>query len=88
MGLRCTRIRNAAIVEPRAALNRLLLQRAVDRGEISPDCDIDTLAVLMPAMAAFRILVQRKPMDREFLMSLIDGVIVPAAGLGPGRSAQ
>ena len=79
---------NAAIVEPRAALNRLLLQRAVDRGEISPDCDIDTLAVLMPAMAAFRILVQRKPMDREFLMSLIDGIIVPAAGLGHGRSAQ
>ena len=81
---------NAAIVEPRAALNRLLLQRARDRGEISPECDIDTLAIIGPAMAAFRTLVQRKPIDREFLVSIIDGVVLPAAGLGHrhGRSAQ
>jgi AcrR family transcriptional regulator len=79
---------NAAIVEPRAALNRLLLQRAVDRGEISPDCDIDTLAILMPAMASFRTIVQRKPMDREFLVSLIDGVILPAAGIGPAHASH
>jgi AcrR family transcriptional regulator len=74
---------NAAIVEPRVALNRLLLLRAVDRGEISPDCDIDAIAMLMPAIAAFRTLVQRKPMDREFLISLIDGVVLPAAGIRP-----
>jgi AcrR family transcriptional regulator len=81
---------NAAIVEPRAALNRLLLQRAIDRGEISPECDVDTLASIGPAMAAFRTLVQRKPIDREFLVSLIDGVVLPAAGIGHGhgRSAQ
>ena len=79
---------NAAIVEPRVALNRLLLQRAIDRGEISPDCDVDAIAMLMPAIAAFRTVVQRKPMDREFLVSLIDGVVLPAAGIGPRRSAQ
>src|SRR5215218_6021313 len=39
---------NAAIVEPRAALNRLLLHRAIDRGEISPECDVDTLASIGP----------------------------------------
>jgi len=79
---------NAAIVEPRVALNRLLLQRAIDRGEISPDCDVDAIAMLMPAIAAFRTVVQRKPMDREFLVSLIDGVVLPAAGIRPRRSAQ
>jgi AcrR family transcriptional regulator len=77
---------NAAIVEPRATLNRMLLERAIARGEVSPDCDVDTLAVLMPAMAAFRTLVQRKPVDREFLLSIIDGVLLPAAGVGPGRN--
>jgi len=73
---------NAAIVEPRAALNRVLLQRAIDRGEISPDCDVETLAILMPAMAAFHTLVQRRPVDREFFVSLIDGVLLPAARMG------
>jgi AcrR family transcriptional regulator len=73
---------NAAIVEPRAALNRILMRRAVDRGEISPDCDIETLALIAPSMAAYRVLVLKKPVDRAFLISLIDGVLLPAVGLG------
>jgi AcrR family transcriptional regulator len=72
---------NAAIVEPRAAVNRLLMGRAVDRGEISADCDIDTLSLVTPSMAAYRVLILRKPVDREFLVSLIDGVLMPAVGL-------
>ena len=33
-------------------------------------------------MAAYRVLILRKPVDREFLVSLIDGVVLPAVGLG------
>src|ERR1700753_1554799 len=44
---------NSVIVEPRAAINRVLMRRAVDRGEISPDCDIDTLSLVTPSMAAY-----------------------------------
>jgi AcrR family transcriptional regulator len=73
---------NAAIVEPRAAVNRIFMQRAIDRGEIPPDCDIDTLSLISPSMAAYRVLILRKPVDREFLVSLIDGVLMPAVGLG------
>ncbi|MGO4692601.1 TetR/AcrR family transcriptional regulator [Glaciibacter sp. 2TAF33] len=73
---------NAAIVEPRVAVNRILMQRAVDRGEISADCDIGTLSLISPSMAAYRVLILRKPVDREFLVSLIDGVLMPAVGLG------
>lgn len=73
---------NAAIVEPRAAVNRVLMHRAVERGEISADCDIDTLSLISPSMAAYRVLILRKPVDRAFLISLIDGVIMPAVGLG------
>jgi AcrR family transcriptional regulator len=73
---------NAAIVEPRAAANRILMRRAVDRGEISADCDIDVLSLVTPSMAAYRVLILRKPVDREFLVSLIDGVLLPAVGLG------
>jgi AcrR family transcriptional regulator len=72
---------NAAIVEPRAAVNRLFMQRAIDRGEIPADCDVDALALISPSMAAYRVLILRKPVDRAFLVSLIDGVLMPAVGL-------
>ncbi|MFC5788444.1 TetR/AcrR family transcriptional regulator [Agromyces tardus] len=75
---------HAALIEPRAAVNRLFLQRAIDRGEVSPDCDVETIAKLTPAMAAFRLLIEKRPVDAEFLLSLIDGVILPAAGIGHG----
>jgi AcrR family transcriptional regulator len=74
---------NAAIVEPRAAANRTLMRRAVERGEISADCDIETLSLVSPSMAAYRVLIQQLPVDRSFLISLIDGVILPAVGLTP-----
>lgn len=72
---------NAAIVEPRAEANRILMRRAVDRGEISADCDIETLSLISPSMAAYRVLILRQPVDRDFLVSLIDGVLLPAVGL-------
>lgn len=68
-----------AIVEPRAAANRVLFRRAVDRGEISSDVDIEALCLIGPAMAAYRALMQRKPVDRDFMITVIDRVILPAA---------
>ena len=76
----------AAIVEPRASANRFFIRRAMERGEISTDCDVETLALITPSMAAYRSLILRKPVDRDFLISLIDGVLLPAMGLGPARS--
>jgi len=73
----------AAIVEPRASANRFIMRRAQERGEVSPGADIDTIAMVSPSMAAYRVLILRKPVDREFLVSLIDGVILPALGVKP-----
>jgi AcrR family transcriptional regulator len=75
---------NDALIKPRAAANRFLIQRAIDRGEVTPGCDIDTLCLVTPAMATYRTLIERRPVDREFLISLIDGVLLPALGLAPG----
>ncbi len=71
-----------AIIDPRVGVNRVLMRRAVERGEIPPDSDIETLSLISPSMAAYRVLILRKPVDREFLISLIDGVLMPAVGLG------
>ncbi|MBW8872564.1 MAG: TetR/AcrR family transcriptional regulator [Leifsonia sp.] len=72
---------NAAIVEPRASINRMFLRRAVERGEIPADCDIEHLALVAPSMAAYRVLVLRKPVDREFLLRIIDDILLPAVGI-------
>ncbi|MCU1598952.1 MAG: hypothetical protein QOE85_1402 [Actinomycetota bacterium] len=72
---------NAAMVEPRATVNRIFFKRAIERGEISPDCDVETLSLVTPSMAAYRVLILRKPVDRAFLISLIDGVLMPAVGI-------
>lgn len=74
-----------AITEPRARLNRFLMDRAVARGEIRADADLDTISHIGPSMTAYRTLVQRKPVDREFLIGLIDGVVLPALGLPSGE---
>jgi AcrR family transcriptional regulator len=74
----------AAFVEPRVAVTKALFQQAVDRGEISADHDFDLLARISTAMVIERALLRHKPIDRRFLISVIDGVLLPAVGLPPG----
>lgn len=71
-----------SIIEPRAAVNRLFLHRAIERGEVPADADVDLLAMVAPAMIAHRQLVERRPIDADYLMALIDGVVLPAARAG------
>lgn len=71
---------NAAIVEPWAVVNRLLMVRSLERGEISASADIDAACQVLPSMAAYRALIQRRPFDLQFLTTMIDGVLLPALG--------
>jgi AcrR family transcriptional regulator len=75
----------AAIVEPRASVNRMLLQRAIDRGEIAADTDIELISMVSQSMATYRTIMLRKPVDRAFLISVIDGVLMPALGLAASK---
>ncbi len=69
---------SAVVVQPWADAHFALMQRAVARGEVSHTADITTLCQIIPSMAAYRTLVQRKPFSLEFLVSMVDGVIMPA----------
>ncbi|CAN5315959.1 TetR/AcrR family transcriptional regulator [soil metagenome] len=71
-------IAHATISAPRVALNRTLIQRAIDRGEARADCDVDLVSLVSVSMVSYRTLMQRTPVDRAFLLSVIDGVILPA----------
>ena len=71
-------------VGPWIEANRILMQRAIDRGEF-PAADVATLAHVIPMMCISRA-VQHEPITREFSLALLDGVIIPA--LRGGRSAD
>jgi AcrR family transcriptional regulator len=69
-------------IGPWIEVNRILIQRAVDRGEFPAPSDLHTLAELIPMMCVSRA-VQQQPITREFSLALIDGVIIPALRGGP-----
>lgn len=76
---------DAVMVEPWAAAHRALMERAVARGEVAASADVATLSRVVASMAAYRSVVLRKPFTEEFLMDLVDGVLLPA--LYHGRPA-
>ena len=73
---------HAAIVEPRLAINRMFLQRAIDRGEIPADTNVEMVASISQSMVAFRSLMLRQPVTPDYLRSVLDNVVLPAVGLG------
>lgn len=76
-----------AIVAPWVAANRALIERARARGEVDAHAQVDTVAQIIPSLAAYRALIQRRPFDHAFLVEIIDGVLLPALGIA-GVSAQ
>ena len=71
----------AAVIAPRAEINRRFLQRAIDRGEIRADIDIPFIASISPSMVTYRTMMLGKPVDREYLIQILDNVVLPAVGL-------
>lgn len=57
--------------------NHLLILRALERGEFAAG-DVETLARVIPFMCTCRVSVLRQPITPEFLLELIDGVLIPA----------
>ncbi|WP_217144422.1 TetR/AcrR family transcriptional regulator [Streptomyces sp. AC627_RSS907] len=72
------------LVEPETAEFRRLLQRAVDRGEIRADRPaLEFLVHMMVGGVATRTLLDDQPPTRDFLLSYIDAVVLPALGVDP-----
>jgi AcrR family transcriptional regulator len=68
---------NAAIIEPWVEVCRLLIGRAVERGE-AVTSDLEAVARVIPAMTSYRVLIQREPVDGDFFLGLVDAVLLPA----------
>ncbi|KUN06602.1 TetR family transcriptional regulator [Streptomyces yokosukanensis] len=72
------------IVDPEMGGFRQVLQRAVDRGEVRPDCPaLDFMVHMMVGGFATRALLDDQPPTQAFLTSYIDAVVLPALGVVP-----
>jgi hypothetical protein len=64
---------------PKAAQARTVYERARDRGEISPDVDLDLLSEVLGAVILHRSFVLQRPVDNDTVERIIDEIVMPAA---------
>ncbi|CAM5240041.1 AcrR family transcriptional regulator OS=Streptomyces griseomycini OX=66895 GN=FHS37_004199 PE=4 SV=1 [Streptomyces griseomycini] len=70
------------MVEPEVEEFRRIVRRAVDRGEVRPDNPApDYMVHMLVGAFATRTLIDDLPPTREFLVSYIDAVVLPALGV-------
>jgi AcrR family transcriptional regulator len=65
-------------VGPKAAVGRLLFQRAIDRGEIRADVDLDIVTAALPGIVLHRQFILGEPPTQDLITRVIDQIILPA----------
>lgn len=64
---------------PRIGLTTAIFGRAIARGEVAPDADVELIATVVPAMCVHYAYVLGQQPDEEFVGRLIDNIVLPAA---------
>jgi AcrR family transcriptional regulator len=64
---------------PKAAQARKIYERARDRGEISPEVDLDLLSPVLGAIILHRSFLLLQPVDKRTVERIVDEVVLPAA---------
>lgn len=55
-----------------------IFERAIARGDISKDADIEFLGDVIPSIFSHRIFITHQPVDRKFIEQLVDHLVIPA----------
>ena len=79
----------ARMTEPSIAGLRIVVQRAIDRGEIPSGIDVALLASLPPALLYAQRLFAGRPPDEEFVVRIVDQFFsppLPRTALSPEES--
>lgn len=66
-----------AVGRPYAEQFEIVLQRAVQRGVVPQDADIDTIACIFPAIAFHRVAVEGRPVDEDLILRIVDNCLIP-----------
>ncbi|MEU1303062.1 TetR/AcrR family transcriptional regulator [Streptomyces shenzhenensis] len=70
------------LLDPEMHGLRAVLQRAIERGEVRPDCPaLEFLVHMMVGGFATRALLEEQPPTQAFLTSYVDAVVLPALGV-------
>jgi AcrR family transcriptional regulator len=67
------------MIEPRTGVIRRIFDRAVARGEVSPERNLDLLVSLFPALMIQQVLTTGELPDTDFSSRVINDVILPLA---------
>jgi AcrR family transcriptional regulator len=70
------------LIEPHTAQLAVVFNRAVERGEIRPVANMDTIVSILPALVFHRLLVSATVPDRAFFESIVEGVLLPLLEIG------
>ena len=68
----------AGIFEPWTEVNRKLMRRAAERGEISAQANIELACQVIVAMNFYRTTKQNKSFDKNSYMALLDDILLPS----------
>ena len=75
----------AEFAEKRRELTRTVLRRAIDRGEIARDTDIDLVIDVIGGATMFRLLQGHAPLTKRFSDALVD-LVLSGCREGGGRA--
>ena len=67
------------VLEPLRTQHRIMLDRAIDRGEIAPSVDRDVVLDLFFGAAEHRLLLGHLPMTGEFIAEVVDVILAGVA---------
>ena len=69
------------VVAPKLAASNAMFERAIERGEIGPEVDIELLSPALAGIVMHRLILVGEPPTKELVTSVIDQIILPAAGI-------
>ena len=71
----------ATVEGPRRASIAAIMHRAISRGELPPDCDVELALDLVAGPAYWILVVRRRDLDEATIERLANGLVVAAAAL-------
>ena len=70
------RIHRETFSDPRTSAVATVLARAVGRGEVRADLDLEVVTRTLPALVFYRLVVEGRPADRAFLDHVVDQMVL------------
>jgi AcrR family transcriptional regulator len=75
-------------IGPKVEASRILYERARERGEVHPDCDVSILAPSLAGIVLHRAFLLGETVTPDLVGRVLDEVILPAARCGPSPDQQ